>query len=106
MKINYTKVRQQELLVTAIIENRRRKGSIPDCARYRREFLDLGGVLQDDIASRCKMDKSTVSQILAVTRLPDKLKEIVDTGDMELDAALLLGKNIDDVTTLQEIITL
>lgn len=90
-------------LITAITENEKRKDStIFDRGDAMQRLLDLGKS-QDQIAAIYNVAKSTVSATLAAGKLPSKLKKMVQNGDMEPDAALLIA-TCEDTEVRNEII--
>lgn len=86
-----------DALVTAIMANEKRKNSnIFDRADGMARLMDktiMGKDVksQDEIAVIYGVDKSTVSRTLSAGKLPAKLRKMVLNGDIEEDAALLLG---------------
>ncbi len=77
----------------ALVENLQRADLDPiEEARAFQQIMDLRGYTQEQLAARVSKDRSTVSNALRLLRLPSRIQDLVQTGQLSMGhARALLG---------------
>lgn len=91
----------EEMLEIALIENVQREQLNPiDLAKGYQQLIDECGLTQEEVAKKIGKDRTTVSNIIRLLKLPPKIQQSLQQGDIkEGHARALLG--IED-TAIQE----
>lgn len=84
-------VDDEALLVLALVENLQRSGLNPiEEAEGYRQLAEQFGLTQDDIARAVGKDRSTVTNLLRLLRLPPSIRKLVEAGDLSMGHARAL----------------
>jgi ParB family chromosome partitioning protein len=89
----------QKMLELALIENIQRYDLNPiEEAMAYKQLLDECGLTQEQVARQVSKERSTVTNLLRLLRLPDSAQEALKNGGISLGhAKVLLGLNDNDV---------
>jgi len=89
-------VTDQEAFVIALIENIQREELNPiEEAEAYRKLIEEFGYTQEDVAQSVGKDRSTISNLLRILRLPAEIRKSVYDGELSVGhARTLLGVNV------------
>lgn len=93
----------KERLELALIENIQREDLSPiEEARAYQGILDLNGYTQAELAERVGKDRSSVTNLIRLLRLPSKVQELVQNGQLGMGhaRAMLAFDNPADISAL------
>ncbi len=85
----------EEMLEIALIENVQREQLNPiDLAKGYQQLIDECGLTQEDVAKKIGKDRTTVANIIRLLKLPAKIQQSLQQGEIrEGHARALLGVN-------------
>lgn len=95
------RVSDADVLEMSIVENIQREelNAVEEAKAYRRLAQEFG-LSQDNIAERVGKDKSTVSNLLRILNLPEKIQQHIQNDDISLGHAKALLAVIDPARQL------
>jgi len=93
-------VNDEEALIIALIENVQREdlNPIEEAQAYKR-LIENFNLNQEDVAKAVGKDRSTISNIMRLLKLPDEIQQLVYGGDITMGhaRALLALESSDDI---------
>jgi ParB family chromosome partitioning protein len=100
-------VDNRQMAELAIVENLQRKDLNPleKAASFQR-YLTEYGCTQDDLASRLKIDRSTIANLIRLLELPEKVQDAVRKGSItqgHARALLPLAEEAEQITACEQI---
>ena len=105
--VNVVEADDRQMAELAIVENLQRKDLNPlEKALAFQKYLDQYGCIQEELAGRLKLDRSTIANLIRLLELPDPVQEAIRRGKItqgHARALLPLGDEHEQIEFCQRI---